>query len=129
MQSGLLAYLNCEKYVLPSRRRVTCAAYTRQLSEYRDFAANPRIMFSGSAVKRIAGLQIASEKDSAADARCTAVVQSQFVNVTPAHVESILSHRAYQSECGDQWAHERHWVEVHWWRQAGHTPPVSNVFH
>ena len=46
----------CEKYVLPSRRRVTCAAYTRQLSEYRDFAANPRIMFSGSAVKRIAGL-------------------------------------------------------------------------
>ena len=35
----------------------------------------------------------------------------------------------YQSECGDQRAHERHWVEVHWWRQAGQTPPVSNVFH
>jgi hypothetical protein len=35
----------------------------------------------------------------------------------------------YQSECGDQRAHERHCVEVHCWRQAGHTPPVSNVFH
>ena len=36
---------------------------------------------------------------------------------------------AYQSECGDQRAHERHWVEVHCWRQAGQTLPVSNVFH
>jgi hypothetical protein len=36
---------------------------------------------------------------------------------------------AYQSECGDQRVHERHWVVVHWWRQAGQTPPVSNVFH
>ena len=35
---------------------------------------------------------------------------------------------AYQSECGDQRAHERHCVEVHWWRHAGHTPPVSKAF-
>src|SRR5580693_5095952 len=28
---------------------------------------------------------------------------------------------AYQSECGDQRAHERHWVSVHWWRHAEHT--------
>jgi len=35
----------------------------------------------------------------------------------------------YQSECGDHRLHERHWVEVHWWKHAGHTPPVSNVFH
>jgi hypothetical protein len=36
---------------------------------------------------------------------------------------------AYQSECGDHCSHERHCVEVHCWRHAGHTPPVSNVFH
>ena len=36
---------------------------------------------------------------------------------------------AYQSECGDQPLQERHCVEVHWCRPAGHTPPVSNVFH
>jgi len=35
----------------------------------------------------------------------------------------------YQSECGDQPPHLGHWVEVHWCRHAGHTPPVSNVFH
>jgi hypothetical protein len=35
----------------------------------------------------------------------------------------------YQSECGDRRLHDRHCVEVHWWRQAGQTPPVSNVFH
>ena len=40
-----------------------------------------------------------------------------------------LYHCSYQSECGDQRAQERHWVEVHWWRHSGHTPPVSNVFH
>jgi len=38
-------------------------------------------------------------------------------------------HFAYHSECGDHRAHERHWVEVQRWRQAGQTPPVSNVFH
>jgi hypothetical protein len=42
---------------------------------------------------------------------------------------SRLQTAAYQSECGDHWLHERHWVSVHWCRQAGHTPPVSNVFH
>jgi hypothetical protein len=36
---------------------------------------------------------------------------------------------AYQSECGDHRVQERHWVEVHWWRHAGQTPHVSNVFH
>src|SRR5439155_13895507 len=36
---------------------------------------------------------------------------------------------AYQSECADQRLQERHWVSVHCWRQAGQTPPVSNVFH
>ena len=36
---------------------------------------------------------------------------------------------AYQSECGDHRLHERHWVSVHWCRQAGQTPPVSKVFH
>ncbi len=35
----------------------------------------------------------------------------------------------YQSECADQRVEERHCVEVHWWRQAGQTPPVTNVFH
>jgi hypothetical protein len=35
---------------------------------------------------------------------------------------------AYQSECSDQSPHLRHWVEVQRWRQAGQTPPVSNVF-
>ena len=38
-------------------------------------------------------------------------------------------HREYQSECGDHREHERHWVSDHWCRQAGQTPPVSNVFH
>ena len=42
---------------------------------------------------------------------------------------NLSSYFAYQSECADQREHERHCVEVHWWRQAGHTPPVSNVFH
>ena len=42
---------------------------------------------------------------------------------------SAPPHCTYQSECGDHRLHERHWVEVHWWRHAGHTPPVSNVFH
>jgi hypothetical protein len=36
---------------------------------------------------------------------------------------------AYQSECGDHRLQERHCVSVHWCRHAGHTPPVSNVFH
>ena len=35
----------------------------------------------------------------------------------------------YQSEYIDQRVHERHCVEVHWWRQAGHTPLASKVFH
>jgi hypothetical protein len=38
-------------------------------------------------------------------------------------------HCSYQSECGDQRWQERHWVSVQRWRQAGQTPPVSNVFH
>jgi hypothetical protein len=49
--------------------------------------------------------------------------------VSPVRVSIVPIHFAYQSECGDQRAHERHWVEVHWWRHAGQTPPVSNVFH
>jgi hypothetical protein len=44
-------------------------------------------------------------------------------------LDGSLRYSAYQSECGDQPPHLRHWVEVHWWRQAGQTPPVSNVFH
>ena len=36
---------------------------------------------------------------------------------------------AYQSECRDHLLHERHCVSAHWCRQAGHIPPVSNVFH
>jgi len=40
-----------------------------------------------------------------------------------------FGHCSYQSECGDHRLHERHWVAVHWCRQAGQTPPVSNVFH
>ncbi len=27
---------------------------------------------------------------------------------------SHLNHLAYQSECNDQPAHDRHWVDVHW---------------
>jgi len=42
---------------------------------------------------------------------------------------AIPSHFSYQSECRDQRPHDRHWVSVHWWRQAGQTPPVSKVFH
>ncbi len=51
--------------------------------------------------------------------------------ILPILTESNTScyHCTYQSECGDQRAHERHCVEVHCWRHAGHTPPVSNVFH
>jgi len=40
----------------------------------------------------------------------------------------MVSYFAYQSEYGDQRLHERHWVSLHWWRQTGQTPPVSNVF-
>lgn len=47
----------------------------------------------------------------------------------PVRVRIVPIHFAYQSECGDQRAHDENWVEVHRWRQAGHTPPVSNVFH
>src|SRR5208282_1417532 len=36
---------------------------------------------------------------------------------------------AYQSECSDHRLQERHWVSDHWCKQAGQTPPVSNVFH
>lgn len=39
------------------------------------------------------------------------------------------NYAAYQSECGDHRMQERHCVSVHWCRQAGQTPPVSNVFH
>jgi hypothetical protein len=42
---------------------------------------------------------------------------------------SSFSHFAYQRECGDHRLQERHCVSAHWCRQAGHTPPVSNVFH
>ena len=34
----------------------------------------------------------------------------------------------YQSESVDQQAHERHWVEVHWWRQEGYPFRFKNVF-
>src|SRR5215813_14932765 len=40
----------------------------------------------------------------------------------------FVSYCAYQSECGDQRAQERHCVKVHWRRQEGQTPPVSKVF-
>ena len=43
--------------------------------------------------------------------------------------EEIRLSVAYHSECGDHRLHERHWVSVHWCRQAGQTPPVSKVFH
>ena len=33
----------------------------------------------------------------------------------------------YQAECADQPAQERHCVDVHCCRHAGHTPPVSKV--
>jgi len=36
--------------------------------------------------------------------------------------------QAYQSGCSDQRSQRRHWVEVHAYRQAGQTPPVSKVF-
>src|SRR5438876_11880695 len=41
----------------------------------------------------------------------------------------FTNYSAYQSECADHRPQERHCVSVHLWRQAGHTPPVSNVFH
>jgi hypothetical protein len=41
----------------------------------------------------------------------------------------LLRQREYQSECGDQRVQKKHCVEVQWWRQAGHTTPVSKVFH
>jgi hypothetical protein len=41
----------------------------------------------------------------------------------------VGNYEAYQSECSDQPEQDRHWVSAHWWRQAGQTPPVSNVFH
>jgi len=49
--------------------------------------------------------------------------------VVPGRAGPESFHRAYQSECGDHLLHERHWVSVHWCRHAGHTPPVSKVFH
>jgi len=45
------------------------------------------------------------------------------------HSDSGFHGCEYQSECGDQRVQERHWVEVQWRRHAGHTPPVSKVFH
>jgi len=41
----------------------------------------------------------------------------------------ILSHCTYHSECADQRLQDKRWVSVHWCRHAGHTPPVSKVFH
>jgi|SRR5579864_5685502 len=55
-------------------------------------------------------------------ARCRLPDCATQIARTPIHCE-------YQPECGDHPAHERHCVSLHWWRQAGHTPPVSNVFH
>jgi hypothetical protein len=43
--------------------------------------------------------------------------------------QSKFDHGSYQSEWGDHRAHERHWVDFHSWRHAGHISPVSNVFH
>jgi hypothetical protein len=35
----------------------------------------------------------------------------------------------HHSEWGDHRLHDRHWVSVHWCKQAGQTPPVSKMFH
>src|SRR5579871_983070 len=40
----------------------------------------------------------------------------------------LSTYFTYHSECADHRLHERHWVSIHWCRQAGQTPPVSNVF-
>lgn len=42
---------------------------------------------------------------------------------------SQIAQCPYQWECGDHRLQRRHCVSVHWSKQAGHTPPVSNVFH
>jgi len=48
------------------------------------------------------------------------------------HLRPFLSQShdcAYQREWNDHRLQARHWVSVHWCRQAGQTPPVSKVFH
>src|ERR1700730_1081181 len=60
---------------------------------------------------------------------CTEVTSSLGICSRADRNHSKFDHGSYQSEWGDHQAHERHWVDFHSWRHAGHISPISNVFH
>src|ERR1035437_3631405 len=73
---------------------------------------------------------MAARKRGPGEIVTVSLVTAVLLSLLSAYFRPILREcqSAYQPECCDQRPHERHWVEVHWWRHAGHTPPVSTVF-
>src|SRR5438034_9318045 len=116
----------------PSRFTSTAATARSSTSSAGDKApsannGNTKIWSASAAMARIIAARKRERGESGIG--CSVTAGAAFILPILTELHASCYHFAYQSECGDQPVQERHCVVVHWWRQTGHTPPVSNVFH